>query len=248
MAPPASRDLELIRRLRTLLEERGPRPGSPFPCSYLPGRSARHVTLVPTPLVPGLYQSFMNLNFRRSGPSFYRPACEGCAACRMIRLPVAEFAPNRAQRRCLKKNGDVEILVQSPRPTEAKRVLFARYLEARHDRSMDASAETFEGFLYESPLTSVEMEYRVGERLLGVGLADVEPQCLSAVYFFFDPDEERRSPGVLNVLALVQEARRLERPWLYLGYWVQGSRTMDYKIGYRPCEVLEADGSWTRFD
>jgi len=246
MAEPTG-NVELTGRLRALLEEHGPPPGGAFRCSYLPGREARHVTLLPSPVVPGLYQSFMELNFRRSGRTFYRPACDGCAACQMIRLPVAEFAPNRAQRRCQKRNADVEVVVQTPKPTEAKRRLFARYLRARHDGAMDASPESFERFLYDSPLLSVEMEFRVGERLIGVGLADAEPQALSAVYFFFDPDEEPRSPGVLNVLALVEEARRREQAWLYLGYWVKGSRTMDYKIGYRPCEVLEPDGTWSRF-
>jgi arginine-tRNA-protein transferase len=242
------RNLELTRRLRALLEEHGPAPGAGFPCSYLPDRTARHVTLIPSPLVPGLYHSLMDLNFRRSGPTFYRPACTGCTECRTLRLPVAEFAPSRAQRRCLRRNRDLEVVVQSPKPSEAKRRLFARYLLARHDGAMDASNESFEGFLYHSPLTSLELEYRLGDRLVGVGLADLEPRALSAVYCYFDPDEEKRSPGVLNILALLQEARRLAVPYLYLGYWVPGSRTMAYKSGYRPCEVLEADGTWTRLE
>jgi arginine-tRNA-protein transferase len=246
MADPQSRSIELTRRLRALLAKEGPAPGAGFPCPYLPGRTARHVTLVPTPLVPGLYHSLMDLNFRRSGPIFYRPECGSCTACRMLRLPVAEFQPTRAQRRCLRRNHDVEVVVQPPRATAAKRRLFARYLEARHDGTMDASRATFEGFLYDSPLTSIELEYRIGDRLLGVGIADLEPRSLSAVYCYFDPAEERRSPGVLNVLALLQECRRLGLPYLYLGYWVAGSATMAYKDGYRPCEILEPDGAWSR--
>lgn len=246
MANPQGPGLELTRRLRELLATHAPPPGAEFPCPYLPDRQARHVTLIPSPLVPGLYQSFMDLNFRRSGETFYRPECRDCAACRMVRLPVADFVPARAQRRCLKRNADVEVLVQEPRPSEEKRRLFARYLAARHDRSMDASSEGFEGFLYASPLRSLELEYRVGDRLVAVCLADLEPRALSAVYCYFDPDEPRRSLGVLNVLALVEEARRLAVPHLYLGYWVEGSKTMDYKVGYRPCEVLGEDGAWRR--
>ena len=248
MANPQTPGLELTKRLRALLDAHAPAPGAEFPCPYLAGRSARHVTLIPSPLVPGLYHSFMDLNFRRSGETFYRPACQGCSECRMLRLPVAEFSATRAQRRCLKRNRDVEVVVQEPRPTEDKRRLFARYLAARHDGSMDASPEAFEGFLYASPLRSLELEYRVGERLLAVGIADLEPRALSAVYCYFDPDERGRSLGVLNVLALLEESRRLAVPHLYLGYWVDGSPTMAYKSGYRPCEVLGADGRWTRLD
>jgi arginine-tRNA-protein transferase len=244
MAEPRLSDL--TRRLRQILADQGPPPGSAFPCPYLPGRTARHVTLLPSPLLPGLYLSLMELNFRRSGSIFYRPACEGCSACRMLRLPVGEFVPNRAQKRCLARNRDVEAVVQTPEPTEAKRRLFDRYLRARHDGSMDASPESFEDYLYRSPLESLEIEYRVAGRLIGVGIADVEPRALSAVYCFFDPEEERRSPGVLNVLTLLGECRRRRLAYLYLGYWVAGSKTMQYKADYRPCELLRPDGSWER--
>jgi arginine-tRNA-protein transferase len=165
-----------------------------------------------------------------------------------LRIPVAEFRPNRAQRRCLARNAEVEVRVQEPRPSEEKRRLYARYLAARHDGSMEASPESFLGFLYNSPLTSLEVEYRAEGRLLGVGIADLEPLALSAVYCYFDPDEPRRSLGVLNVLALVEEARRRGTPHLYLGYWVRGAKTMEYKADYRPCEVLRPDGSWSRTD
>jgi arginyl-tRNA--protein-N-Asp/Glu arginylyltransferase len=246
MAEPGRRGLDLTRHLRQLLEEQGPPPGTPFPCPYLPGRSARHVTLVPTPLLPGLYLSLMDLNFRRSGPVFYRPDCVGCSACRMLRIPAAEFVPSRAQKRCAIRNRDIEVRVQIPTPSEKKRLLFERYLRARHDGSMDASKDGFEEYLYRSPIESVEIEYRCEGQLIGVGIADVEPRALSAVYCFFDPEEERRSPGVLNVLTLLEECRRRRLPYLYLGYWVEGSRTMHYKADYRPCELLRPDGSWER--
>jgi arginine-tRNA-protein transferase len=164
----------------------------------------------------------------------------------MLRILTAEFVPSRAQKRCGVRNRDVEVIVQPPEPTEEKRLLFERYLAARHDGSMDASRDGFEEYLYRSPIESVEFEYRCEGRLLGVGIADVEPRALSAVYCFFDPEEERRSPGVLNVLTLVEECRRRRLPYLYLGYWVEGSKTMHYKADYRPCELLRPDGSWER--
>ena len=248
MAPRQDVGLELTRRLRALLDEQGPPPGAPFPCPYLPGREARHVTLVPSPLLPGLYHSFMDLNFRRSGLTFYRPSCQGCTACRMLRVPVAPFAPNRTQKRCWRRNRDLQIRVQTPEPSEEKRALFDRYLRARHDGTMDASRDGFEGFLYSSPLETVELEYRIEGRLVGVSLADLEPRALSAVYFYFDPEEEARSPGVFNVLALLEECRRRKLPHLYLGYWVEASKTMGYKAQYRPCEILDPEAGWVRLE
>ena len=77
---------------------------------------------------------------------------------------------------------------------------------------------------------------------MGVGVFDATPQALSAVYFYFDPELEWRSPGTLNVLWLVAEARRRALRFLYLGYYVAGSRSMAYKAGFGPHQLLGRDG------
>src|SRR5262245_20467235 len=232
--------------LAQVLARRGPPPGEPSPCPYRPGRLARHVTLVPYPLVPGLYHSMMDLNFRRLGPVFYRPACEGCDACRMIRIPVAGFRPSRSQRRSFRRNADLTVDVTAPDPTEEKRRLYRAYLDSRHDGQMDGSPEEFYGFLYGSDVTTVEVQYRLGGRLLGVGIADIEPRAMSAVYCYFDPGEAGRGLGVYNVLWTLEECRRRGAAHLYLGYYVADCRRMSYKALYRPCEVLRSDGLWER--
>ena len=233
------------QRLARALASRPVTPGDPFPCPYLAGRTARQLTLLPRPLAPGVYHALMDLNFRRLGPLFYRPECGACDECRMIRLPVAAFRASRAQRRCRARNQDVEVAAGRPSPTAEKHALYQRYLAARHDGQMDGSDLEFHGFLYSSEIRTVEFEYRVQGRLLGVALVDQEPLALSAVYFYFDPTESRRSPGVFNVLWLADECRRRDLPYLYLGYYVAGSATMSYKASYRPHEVLQPDGRWT---
>ena len=47
-----------------------------------------------------------------------------------------------------------------------------------------------------------------------------------------------RSPGVFNVLWLLEECRRRALPWLYLGYQVAGAPSMEYKSSFRPHETL----------
>lgn len=230
-------------RLRRALRH-APEPGPPFPCSYLPDRLARHQTLLAGTLAPGVYHALMDLNFRRLGGLVYRPACDACVACRQIRVPVASFAPSRAQRRCRARNADVAIVTGAPSLTDEKADLYRRYLTRRHDGQMDGSAGELERFLYTECARSIETCYRLDGRLVAVGIADVEPQALSAVYCYFDPDRSERGLGVLNVLCLIDEARRRDVPWVYLGYFVAGSRTMAYKAGYRPCEALTPDGRW----
>jgi arginine-tRNA-protein transferase len=228
---------EALRRLER-------EPGNAFPCPYLEGREARHLNLLFNRLQPGFYHALMDLNFRRMGPLVYRPQCLGCRECQNLRIPVADFRPSRSQRRTLAKNLDLTIEMGRPEPTGEKHALYRRYLAARHDGSMDGSQLEFE-LLHATGLETREVRYRKGEQLLGVGLADLEPQALSAVYCYFDPSQPRRSLGVLNVLWMIEECRRRGIPHLYLGYWVRGCRTMSYKANFRPSEVLAADGGWS---
>lgn len=229
--------------LRRSLRRR-PAPGPEFPCPYLDGRQARHQTLLATTCPPGLYSGLMDLNFRRLGPLVYRPACDACAECRQLRVPVATFAPSRSQRRCLATNRDLEIATGPPRLTDEKLALYELYLRERHDGQMSGSREELEGFLYVSGIETLEVCYRLDGRLVAVGIADVEPRALSAVYCYFAADLPVRGLGTFNVLWLLREARRRGMAYVYLGYYVAGARTMEYKAGYRPCELLRADGSW----
>jgi arginyl-tRNA--protein-N-Asp/Glu arginylyltransferase len=232
------------RRLALYLDSLGLEPSSPAPCPYLPGRQCRLVFLRPRHLRPGLYHLLLDLNFRRLGSGVYRPECEGCSACRQLRVPVRGFRPSRAQRRCRSRNTDVAATIGTPRATAEKHRVYRRYLETRHDGEMTGSWEEFEDFLYCSLPLAREVVFRVEGRLLGAGIVDLEPEAASAVYFYFDPDFSRRSPGTFNVLWLVEECRRRDIPWLYLGYHVEGGRGMHYKAGFGPHEILGDDGRW----
>src|SRR5262249_37258331 len=172
------------------------------------------------------------------------PACDGCRSCRMIRVPVASFRPSRAQRRCLERSRDVTAAVGVPEPTAEKHALYRRYLDARHDGQMDGSREEFHGFLYNSAIETREVVFRAAGELIGVGIFDVEPVALSAVYFYFDPAASRRALGVFNVLWLLGECARRGLDYLYLGYYVSECAKMSYKARYRPCEILGVDGVW----
>jgi arginine-tRNA-protein transferase len=67
------------------------------------------------------------------------------------------------------------------------------------------------------------------------------------VYSYFNPDMEKRSLGTFMILDHIRRTRALGLPHVYLGYWVQGSRKMDYKTRYQPQEHLTARG-WERVD
>ena len=230
---------------RQVLERMSLRPGCAHVCPYLPDRQARDVAFQVRRMPPGLYHSLMDLNFRRSGLIVYRPACDSCSQCRAIRLPVAEFRPNRSQRRCWAANADVTVGLSPPLPTPSKHELYRRYLRQRHDRQMDESWDAFRDFLYRSPVDSLEVVYRRRDRLLGVGILDFDGDEASTVYCYYDPDE-RGSLGTFNILWTIDYCRRLGIRWVYLGYAIQDCPKMNYKLRFRPHEILAPDGTWIR--
>jgi arginyl-tRNA--protein-N-Asp/Glu arginylyltransferase len=216
------------------------------PCSYLPGRSSESRALWAEKMPASVYHRFMDAGFRRSGKVVYQPVCAGCRACMPIRVPVDTFQPSKSQRRCRRRNQDLKVAVAEPEPTDEKYDLYRRYVVGRHHRSADEEGrESFERFLYDSPVDTVEFTYRdFAGTLLAVGICDMSGQSLSSVYFYYDPADSRRGLGTFGALYEIETAARLEIPYYYLGYWVDGCASMQYKAEFRPAEVLWPDGAW----
>jgi leucyl-tRNA---protein transferase len=215
------------------------------PCPYLPGRLSKSRAFAADSIPADLYHQFMDANFRRSGTIFYQPVCDDCRACMQIRVPVPRFAPSKSQRRCMRRNADVRISVERCEASAEGYDLYVRYISQRHDGKMSEDWDGYESFLCRSPVETVHVHYRdAAGKLLAVGVCDLSPKSLSSVYFYFDPDEERRSLGTFGALIEIELARKLNIPHYYLGYWVRGCRKMEYKANYTPCEVLHADGVW----
>jgi arginine-tRNA-protein transferase len=230
----------------------GPRPrlllGAEHACSYLERRIARSVFVDPQlHLDPARYGVLLELGFRRSGNYVYRPACAACQSCRPARVPVTEFAPDRSQRRCARANADLRPAIEDALGEEHY-ALYRRYLLARHPGGgMDPDdPEAFLGFLSSSGGRAEILAARGRDgRLVAGGVVDRVPTALSAVYTWFDPAEERRGLGTFMVLAEIERALALGLPYLYLGYWVAGSPTMDYKRRFLPLEILDG-ARWRR--
>lgn len=215
------------------------------PCNYLPGREATDEAWLSTGLNPRAYHELMNRGFRRSGHILYRPVCASCRMCVPIRVPTATFAPSKSQRRNLRRNADVRVYVAPPRLSDEKLGVYRRYLAGQHQGSPQGTdAESLREFLYSTCVQSIEFEYRDNAGvLLGVSIADLCNESLSSVYHFFDPAHAKRGIGVFSVLKEIEWAGQRGIPQYYLGYWIQGCATMDYKAQYNPHELL-VDGQW----
>jgi arginine-tRNA-protein transferase len=197
---------------------------------------------------PRLYHDFMDAGFRRSGEVIYQPICRGCRACLPMRVPVDRFRESKSQRRCRRRNADLSVSVtDAPVATDEKFELYRKYLSDWHETPpAEDDRQSFESFLYDSPVRTIEFAYRdAGGRLVGVGICDVcLEKSLSSVYFYHDPAEFKRGVGTYGVLCEIDFAIRCSIPYYYLGYWVKGCAAMEYKASFRPCQVLQPDGSW----
>jgi leucyl-tRNA---protein transferase len=220
----------------------------PHPCSYLDGRMSTILFVDPQRILnEGEYGAFVRQGFRRSGDLVYRPHCQGCRACVAVRVPVREFAPTRGQRRVWNRNRDIEVIEKPARFEAAHFDLYRRYQAGRHpDSGMnDADPQKYLGFLTSCQVETVFFELRAQGCLLGIAVADLLPNGLSAVYTFYDPDLPQRGLGVYAVLWEIAETARRGLDHLYLGYWIAESPKMSYKANYRPVEALQ-DGRWVR--
>ncbi len=230
-----------------ILVDAGRLPQTPLhPCPYLPGLEARERFFVARRLDPELYHDLMDAGFRRSGEMFYAADCPGCRRCVPLRVPAADFAPSRSQRRVLRKNRDVEVRIRRPEFSRTTFDLFRRYRRHQHGApALPESADACRAWLYDPVVDTIEMAYTIGADLAALSLLDVCSRSVSAVYHFYAPEFARRSLGVFSALTEIEWTRRIGAPYYYLGYWVEGAKTMHYKADYRPHELL-VDGAWRR--
>lgn len=224
---------------------------APTPCPYLPGRFERKVfTHIVGRRAGQLNDILTQGGFRRSQTIAYRPACELCRACVSVRVLAGEFQPSRSFRRVLKANADISARMIDARPTGEQYNLFRGYLEGRHQDGgmVDMTVLDYAMMIEDSHVETKLVEYRSAEGvLIGVALTDILADGLSMVYSFYEPDFDKRSLGSFMILDHIARARAMGLPYLYLGYWVDGSRKMGYKARYLPQERLGM-ANWERVE
>ena len=230
---------------------------NPSPCPYLPGKvegkgftelSGRHAS--------ELNEALGRIGFRRSQSVAYRPSCIDCSACVSVRVLAAEFEANGTQRKLLRRHADLEVSACKPWTTDDQYGLLRRYLAARHPGGGMAEMDEgdFADMVEQTPVRTYVIEYREPSvegrpgKLVGACLSDQQSDGLSLIYSFFDvgPDA-RKGLGTFIILDHIVRAARAGLPYVYLGYWVEGSNRMAYKTGFRPLERLGRDG-WRRMD
>ncbi|NOL50177.1 arginyltransferase [Pelistega europaea] len=222
---------------------------SPYECSYLPNRQARSQVVVQSHwITTPIYSILIEDGFRRSGISVYRPRCSRCHMCISVRLIVPEFVPTRTQRRIFKKHAQTLTaeLIQQPYFDQEHYALYERYQRLRHaEAAPETTPQVYEEFIVQSLINTQFVCFRDEQGVLRmVSVFDRVENGLSAVYTFYDP-EYPGSLGTYAVMYLAKLCTQWNLPYLYLGYWVENSEKMHYKLKYHPLEYYQ-QGQWTK--
>jgi arginyl-tRNA--protein-N-Asp/Glu arginylyltransferase len=230
---------------------------TPSACPYLPGKTERKVfTELTGHHATELNDALGRIGFRRSQGVAYRPSCVDCTACVSVRVVAQEFQPSGSQRRTLRRHSNLEVTACKPWTTDEQYQLLRRYLRERHPGGgmIDMDENDFADMVEQSPVKTFLIEYREPAtaegpgKLVGACLTDQQADGLSMIYSFFEPNDSARPVlGTFIILDHIIRAARAGLPYVYLGYWVEDSRRMAYKVRYRPIERLGPHG-WHRFE
>jgi leucyl-tRNA---protein transferase len=217
----------------------------PHPCPYLPDQRASLDVCMMIDVTPAELGALLEHGWRRFGPAYFRPACGGCTACLSVRIPAAAFGPSRSQRRARRGAARLTRTIGTPIVDDERLALYKRWHRQREEQRgwaespLDERSYTFD-FAFEHPSVR-EVAYRDpdnGNRLVGLGIVDVVPDALSAVYFFWDPVEAPPSLGVAHIVWIIEDAIASGLTYVYLGYRVDACPSLAYKGRYQPQEVL----------
>lgn len=224
-----------MKQLKRFVEE-------PRSCSYLPSEQAALEYRVLTEVSPGELGELLERGWRHFGPVYFRPACAACQECVSLRIPVEGFTPTPSQKRALRRVRRLSRVIGPPQVDEERLALLRVWHEDREaSRGWEGSTVSEDDyrlqFAHRGP-SSRELSLYDNGRLVGVSLFDLTERALSAIYFYYHPELARLSLGTGNVLLLIELARQLEVPYVYLGYRVRGCASLRYKAAFGPHELL----------
>ena len=164
-----------------------------------------------------------------------------------LRIHLADFSFSKSQRRILRRNDDLEIVVRPIEITETEEQLFHRH-KARFDHSVP---ESIFNFISDQPAAipceAKEIRVTKSGQLLAVSYFDIGSAATSGIYGMFDPAITDRSLGIFTMLKEIQYSIETGKEFYYQGYVYEGESFYDYKKRFRATEAFDWNDSWEQF-
>ncbi len=220
-------------------------------CPYLPGRNAS-LLFIDGSMGPALYRQLLDTGYRRHGTYMYRPDCAGCSECKVLRVPVGEFVRTKEQRRIWNRGKKTfQVRLEPPEYHPVKALLYQRYLRYQHQSDESIDETRYNHFFVDTFLggDTKELQLLVDEEIVGIGIVDFVQDAVSSVYFYFEPEYAKCSPGTFSALVEIELAKAQRCRYYYLGYYIADCQAMSYKRRFRPNEVKDCEGNeWGEID
>jgi len=217
-----------------------------YNCSYIDKMDAKSLVVTPYKSInQNTFQDLIEKGFRRSGQYIYKPSCKSCTACIPIRLPVQKFLFSKTQKRIYKKHEYFKVQ-EVPLTFKQKHFdLYLKYQNKRHSyiNNDQNNLDDYNDFLIKSNVKSKLIEFWDGDLLKIVSIVDIVSDGISAVYTFYDPDDEKVSYGTYSIIWLINWCKAQQLKYMYLGYWIGECNKMKYKTNFKPYE-LYIKGYW----
>lgn len=150
-----------------------------------------------------------------------------------------------------------EVTLEPDTFTEEKYTVFENYQRIVHkEPPSKISRGGFKRFLCQSPLGREQLVdadgkerqlgsfhqcYRLDGVLVAIGVLDLLPHCVSAVYFAYHESIHMHNPGKLGAMREIALAVEGGYGWWYPGFYIHSCPKMRYKIDYSPQYVLDPE-------
>lgn len=213
-------------------------------CPYLEGLTAVNENILIRDLENRDLESLLGIGFRHFGEIFFRPICQQCNECIPIRIPVRRFSFSKSARRLFNRNKHFNVtLEEKPCASTETFQLYNRH-KKRFKRQPTEFYEEYAASFFHSFQFNRMLSIRDGGTLVAVAHLDVTANVMSAVYCYFDERYNRFSPGKFAIYKEIQLAQEMGIRWLYLGYYIKENRHTNYKVLYKPNQLLTVDNVW----
>lgn len=161
-----------------------------------------------------------------------------------LRIDVERCEFSKSQSRVLRKNSDVQVVIDHAHITAEKQHLFNAHKERFRDNVPDTLRDFLSSVPSLVPCSTHECSVYENGALVAVSFFDVGATACSSVYGVFHPLVSRRSLGIFTLLQEILYTREMGKKYLYLGYAHREVSHYDYKKQFNATEFYNWQGAW----